>query len=115
MSITLSLNEDVKRASEFVRSELTAKNSGEETITAFCECAEEIFSSIARASSFSGSVILSVEEVRGGMSMRFMNPGSIFNPCPDDKSSVTRREMDEISFEFKYGHNVLSLFRKSKI
>ena len=45
--------------------------------------------------------------------MQFMHQGALFNPCPKAPDSITQKCMDEISFEFKYGRNVLTVFRRA--
>lgn len=45
--------------------------------------------------------------------MQFMHQGALFNPCSKAPGSITQKCMDEISFEFKYGRNVLTVFRRA--
>lgn len=60
-----------------------------------------------------GSVIVSAEKSAKGCCVQFMHLGALFNPCPKAPDSITQKCMDEISFEFKYGRNVLSVFRRA--
>lgn len=72
----------------------------------------EIISAICAADA-NGSVIVSAEKSAKGCCVQFMHLGALFNPCPKAPDSITQKCMDEISFEFKYGRNVLSVFRRA--
>lgn len=101
-----------EKAKAYISAALEGSASTEEEQRLIVDCAVEICTRIAEASP-GGQLVVSLDKGRSGISMQFMHTGPIFNPCPTAADSLTRRHMDEISFEFKYGRNVLTVFRRT--
>ena len=76
--------------------------------------AEEIVLAIANVDSECGPIIIDFDINYGGTSAQFLHAGPIFNPCDttNNHCPFTTNEMDEISFEFKYGHSVVAIHKK---
>mgnify|MGYP002544023288 CR=1 FL=1 len=102
----------VKKTLEYIKTALKALHVSAADSEALLGSAGEIISAICAADA-NGSVIVSAEKSAKGCCVQFMHLGALFNPCPKAPDSITQKCMDEISFEFKYGRNVLSVFRRA--
>lgn len=80
----------------------------------FMTALDEMLPGLVRADGGAGNLIVSVENSAAGSAVQMMHAGPIYNPCPSDMESFTRSHMDEISFEFKYGRNVLTIFQRAE-
>lgn len=98
----------------FIESEFKPKPYASCNLDTMKSSAEEILKNIAAIDRNCGPIILSVDIHYGGTGLQFMHTGPIYNPCPSDghASPFTSKEMDETSFEFKYGRNVFTAFKK---
>ena len=72
---------------------------------------KEIFLNICRVDKGEGLLILSADLSADGVSMQFMHAGALFNPLKAERCPYTHKHMDEISFEFKYGRNMATIFK----
>ena len=102
----------VEKTLEYIKTALKALHVSAADSEALLGSAGEIISAICAADA-NGSVIVSAEKSAKGCCVQFMHLGALFNPCPKAPDSITQKCMDEISFEFKYGRNVLSVFRRA--
>lgn len=103
---------NVEKVVAFAGRQLKGKGIAQHDSDEVLKAVKELFSAIADADQTNGPVIIKVENTPKGIGVQFMHAGPIFNPCPSDPDNSIRREMDEISFEFKYGRNVLTVFRR---
>ena len=103
--------EGLEPAEAFIRSGFPTDMSScdREAILSSCR---EILDNIAWADKSAGSIIIALDPTPAGFGVQFLHCGPIFNPCPSARQSFTRANMDEVSYEFKYGRNALSVFRK---
>lgn len=102
----------VEKVTNYIAQALKAQRVSAADSAALLSAAEEIMTAISAADA-NGSVIVSAEKNAKGFCMQFMHADPLFNPCPSDVESLTQQSMDEISFEFKYGRNVLTVFRRA--
>lgn len=102
----------VEKTLEYIKTAIKALHVSAADSEALLGSAGEIISAICAADA-NGSVIVSAEKSAKGCCVQFMHLGALFNPCPKAPDSITQKCMDEISFEFKYGRNVLSVFRRA--
>ncbi len=79
-----------------------------ETITL---SSREVFLSICRVDKGEGMLIISVDISVDGVGVQFMHAGALFNPLRQERCPYTHEHMDEISFEFKYGRNMATIFK----
>ena len=107
-----ALPENAQKAVAFVQEQLKGKGIAQHDLTEVFHAVCELFSAIAQADPTHGPVIIKTENTPKGIGIQFMHAGPIFNPCPSDPKNRICKEMDEISFEFKYGRNVLTVFRR---
>lgn len=117
-SLTFSANtENIPQMLAFIESQFRAKPYASCNLDVIKKSAEEILTNIASIDTNGGSIILNVDIHYGGTGIQFMHAGPIYNPCPNDgkESPFTAKEMDETSFEFKYGRNVFTAFKKLPI
>lgn len=110
MGIYSALAESAPKAAAYVREQL--RGAAQYDIDEVLYAVGEVFGTIAAADAAQGAVNIKVENTYKGISVQFIHAGPILNPCPEDPQSRVCREMDEISFEFKYGRNVLTVFRR---
>lgn len=102
----------VEKTLEYIKTALKALHVSAADSEALLGSAGEIISAICAADA-NGSVIVSAEKSAKGCCVQFMHQGALFNPCSKAPGSITQKCMDEISFEFKYGRNVLTVFRRA--
>lgn len=73
--------------------------------------AKEVFLNICRVDKGKGDLIVSVDISADGVGVQFMHAGALFNPIHRERCPYTHGHMDEISFEFKYGRNMATIFK----
>lgn len=73
---------------------------------------KEIFLNICRVDKGEGMLILSINAARDGVGVQFMHAGALFDPLKAERCPYTHKHMDEMSFEFKYGRNMATIFKK---
>ena len=112
--LNIPINEHLPgRVKEYVTDCLRRSPCGEDGKQAILLSLDEMLPGLVRADGGTGSLIVSVENTAAGSAVQLMHLGPIYNPCPDNAESYTRAHMNEISFEFKYGRNVLTVFRRA--
>ncbi|MBQ9661977.1 MAG: hypothetical protein IJV40_02355 [Oscillospiraceae bacterium] len=101
------------RVKKYVSAGLQNSACSEEGRADILASLDEMLPGLLKADGGVGSLIVSVENTASGSAVQMMHAGPIYNPCPSGEESFTRSHMDEISFEFKYGRNVLTVFRRA--
>ena len=102
---------NAERAAAFINEQLQTPGVAPADADAMAQTVRQLFATIAEVDHSEGPVLLNVENTWKGICVQMMHAGPLFNPCPTDHNDPIHRQMDEISFEFKYGRNVLSVFR----
>lgn len=113
--LTTSVSRDnLPQVLTFIEAEFKYKPSAACILESMKQAAEEIILTVADAGDYYSSIILDVSISKEGCCIQFLYPGPIFNPCSSDRNlcPYTVNEMDEISFEFKYGHSVVAIYKK---
>lgn len=72
---------------------------------------KEVFLNICRVDKGEGMLILSTDISAEGAGVQFMHAGALFNPLKEERCPYTHEHMDEMSFEFKYGRNMATIFK----
>ena len=112
--LNVPVNDDLRvRVREYVSAGLRDSACSEEGKADILASLDEMLPGLVKADGGVGSLIVSVENTAMGSAVQMMHAGPIYNPCPNGPESYTRSHMDEISFEFKYGRNVLTVFRRA--
>ena len=112
---TISVNkENISQIQTFIENELKTKAYAAGISDTMKQAAEEVFLAVANAGDDYSRMIVDVSISKEGCCIQFLYPGPIFNPCSSDSNlcPFTLREMEEISFEFKYGHSVVAIYKK---
>lgn len=113
--LNIPVNEELPaRVKAYVADGLKQSRCGGQAKADFAASLDEMLPALVRADGGTGSLIVSIENTAAGSAVQLMHAGPIYNPCPDRAESFTRSHMDEISFEFKYGRNVLTVFRRAE-
>ena len=113
--LNIPVNDElVARVKTYVAEGLNRSRCGEAAKADFAAALDEMLPGLVRADGGAGNLIVSVENSAAGSAVQLMHAGPIYNPCPSGAESFTSAHMDEISFEFKYGRNVLTVFRRAE-
>ncbi len=113
--LNIPVNEELPaRVKEYVADGLRQSRCDESAKEDFAVALDEMLPDLVKADGGVGRLIVSVENTAAGSAVQMMHAGPIYNPCPSGGESFTRSHMDEISFEFKYGRNVLTVFRRAE-
>lgn len=102
--------QSAEKAAAFIRDCCKGKPYVEDD-QAMPACAREVVARVARLDG-AGEILLDVDASAAGITVQFMYAGPIFDASPCFKNGHACINIDEISFEFKYGRNVLTVFRR---
>lgn len=97
-----------------IEAEFKTKSYASGNLVAMKTAAKEIVLSIAKVNAESVTVIIDIDIQYSGTGAQFLYAGPIYNPCAKDSNDCpfTKKTFDEISFEFKYGHSVVAIYKK---
>ena len=113
--LNIPVNDDLlSEVREYVSAGLEVSACSDEGKAELLTALDELLPRLAKADGGTGNLIVSVENTAAGSGVQLMHAGPIFNPYLDAPDSYTCMHMDEISFEFKYGRNVLTVFRRAE-
>ena len=113
--LNIPVNDELPaRVKTYVAGGLKLSRCGGQAKEDFMTALDEMLPGLVKADGGVGNLIVSVENTAAGSAVQLMHAGPIYNPCPGEAESFTRAHMDEISFEFKYGRNVLTVFRRAE-
>lgn len=100
----------------FVEKEFTTKPYAAPILDDMKKAVEEIFLSIVNAGDLYTCLHMDLSITKDGCCIQLLYPGPIFNPCSKDRNlcPFTQNAMDELSFEFKYGHSVVAIYKNIK-
>lgn len=113
--LTISASpEKVTELMTFIENEFRQKPSATPILDTMKSAAKEIINAVINAGDIYSCIHTDVSVTKEGCCIQILYPGPIFNPCAKDKNlcPFTLNEMDEISFEFKYGHSVVAIYKK---
>lgn len=113
--LTISASsEQLPELMNFIENEFHTKPFAAAILDTMKEATKEIVNAVINAGDIYSCIHTDVSITKEGCCIQLLYPGPIFNPCSKNKTlcPFTLKEMDEISFEFKYGHSVVAIYKK---
>ena len=101
---------DAGRAAEFVRRTLEEARLSEAMQNLLARVTGEVMQAICEHDPDGGQVLLSASVDAVAAEVQFMHAGPMFKPY--SRQAEQADGIDEVSFEFKYGRNVLTIYKK---
>lgn len=99
---------------DFIEAQFRQKPYAACNLEVMKQSSAEIVTAIAQAANNSYPITVELHINPSGTGAQFLHAGAIYNPCSaeNEHCPYTTSHMDELSFEFKYGHNVLAIYKK---